>query len=213
MVLTLPLSSLAVGELWCLMGVLVSADDAGSSSRFTLLFRMSFSICSSSSGVNARVRFSRRLIEFNAELEPELMTGEVDWSERSRGSRGGWSASESASSLLEVGVRKLCSDSSKERFAVEAVMTTPESSLIDGSASGSASSDESASSELRSVADSPPHQGEARHSDAVWYDDDRDAPGVHVQSDAVTKDSSSVDLTLELQSCRERRKYKVSWYH
>lgn len=60
-------------------------------------------------------------------------------------------------------------------------------------------SEESNSIELLSVESFHVHGELPRHSDAVWYDEERDG----ANSDAVTKDSSSVvvdDFKLEFQS-------------
>lgn len=99
--------------------------------------------------------------------------------------------SESVCSLNDTGDRKLCSESSKETFADD----VPRRVFI---GCGCSWSDESKSVELRSAPDSFQHQGDVpRHSEAVWYDDDREG----VYSEAVTNDSSSVeDFKLEFQS-------------
>lgn len=97
--------------------------------------------------------------------------------------------SESVGSLNETGDRKPFSESSNETFADD----VPGNTFFE-CCSGS---EESKSMELLST-DSFQVQGDVpRHSDAVWYDDERDG----VYSEAVTNDSSSVDdLRLEFQS-------------
>lgn len=67
-------------------------------------------------------------------------------------------------------------------------------------------SEESNSIELLSVESFHVHGELPRHSEAVWYDDERDG----ANSDAVTKDSSSVvvdDFKLEFQSYKNNQTF------